>query len=158
MTYKYISLGMNLGHSGAGRVSWFHDECALKMGIVAGGNPERTNDVPPKGTKCYCCGKEVVEETRPLTVKCDSCGQQWMQGDLFRCPKCGYRWCMPCSFKLKGTNSLPIGKMMSCPICEYTIRLDDKISPEDFDKLRELPTFGKKTFRNSDNLKVEGTI
>jgi hypothetical protein len=45
MTYKYISLGMNLGHSGAGRVSWFHDECALKMGIVAGGNPERTNDV-----------------------------------------------------------------------------------------------------------------
>ena len=59
MTYKYVSLGMNFAHSGAGKVSWFHDDCALKMGVVAGGNPEKTTENPPKGTKCYCCGKEV---------------------------------------------------------------------------------------------------
>jgi hypothetical protein len=60
MTYKYVSLGMNLGHSGAGKVSWFHDECAMKMDVVAGGKPERTDEKPPKGARCYCCG-ELIE-------------------------------------------------------------------------------------------------
>ena len=58
MTYKYVCLGM-VNPENAGKVFWFHDDCALKMNIVAGGNPKRTNEIPPEGTKCYSCGKAV---------------------------------------------------------------------------------------------------
>lgn len=61
MTYKYVCLGM-VSPENAGKVSWFHDDCALKMGVVAGGgNPERTSEKPPKGTRCYSCGKEILK-------------------------------------------------------------------------------------------------
>ena len=61
MTYKYVSLGLSLGGS-AGKVSWFHDDCALKMEIVAGGNPEKTDEQPPKDARCYFCGKLLQEK------------------------------------------------------------------------------------------------
>ena len=58
MVYKYVCIGL-VNPANAGKISWFHDDCALKMDVVAGGNPEKTTDIPPKGTKCYSCGKEI---------------------------------------------------------------------------------------------------
>ena len=63
MTFKYVCLGM-VSPKNAGKISWFHDDCALKMGTVAGGNPERTDEKSPKDTLCYSCGKILEAENR----------------------------------------------------------------------------------------------
>jgi hypothetical protein len=65
MVYRQVALGMNVSHSGAGKVFWFHDACALKFGIVAGNNPEKTDEQPPEDTKCYVCGKLLSQEPAP---------------------------------------------------------------------------------------------
>jgi len=61
MTYKYEPLGLNLGGT-IGKVTWYHDECAKKMDCVAGSHPFKTDEIPPKGTRCYWCGHEIVIE------------------------------------------------------------------------------------------------
>jgi len=57
MVYKYVCLGM-VNPKKRGKVSWFHDECAINFNSVgAGVNAEKTNDTPPKDAKCIWCGK-----------------------------------------------------------------------------------------------------
>lgn len=69
MVYKQVCLGMNLSHSGAGRVFWFHDECASKLSIVAGNNPEKTDEQPPRDAKCYICGGPISQNPIDPKVK-----------------------------------------------------------------------------------------
>ena len=61
MTYKYVCLGI-VNPANAGKISWFHDGCALKMDVVAGRiDITKTTEIPPKGTKCCYCGKEISQ-------------------------------------------------------------------------------------------------
>jgi hypothetical protein len=62
MTYKYVCLGL-FNPKNAGKISWFHDSCALQFnGTGAGGKAEKTEDKPPENAKCVFCGHPIVEE------------------------------------------------------------------------------------------------
>lgn len=62
MTYKYICRGI-LNPGKKGKISWFHDECAMKFNVSgAGGDAIKTEDVPPSGTRCVWCGKRIIDE------------------------------------------------------------------------------------------------
>ena len=101
MTYKYVSKGMNLGGSGAGRISWFHDDCVRRMTIVAGGNPGFTTEQPPKGTKCYSCGKEIEV-----------------------CPKCGSEIDERMWYLADDSEGIR-RKFVDCVVCGRSVKLKD---------------------------------
>lgn len=61
MTYKYVSVGMNLGRSGAGKISYLHDSCAIALNMTLGPNAEPFEGEVPSGIKCPWCGKPVKE-------------------------------------------------------------------------------------------------
>lgn len=62
MVYKYTCLGM-VNPKNVGKISWFHDKCAVCFnGSGAGGNAERTDDTPPKNARCVWCGKLLEDE------------------------------------------------------------------------------------------------
>lgn len=52
--YRYVSLGMSLGGN-AGKISYFHKLCWLKLPTVAGSNAEKMTDIPPEDAICYEC-------------------------------------------------------------------------------------------------------
>ena len=55
MTYKYVSLGMNLGRTGVGKVSYLHDSCAIALNLTLGPKAEKyEGEVPPTSTCPYC--------------------------------------------------------------------------------------------------------
>jgi len=58
MTYKYVSIGMNMLHT-SGKVSYFHDECALHFNAMLGTPAKKTDDAVPKAAKCPWCGKLI---------------------------------------------------------------------------------------------------
>ena len=60
MTYKYVSLGLNLGRTGAGKVSYLHDSCALQLNSTLGPNAEKYDGEVPPNSICPWCGKEVL--------------------------------------------------------------------------------------------------
>ena len=62
MVYKYVSLGMNLGRSGAGKISYLHDSCAIKLNGTLGPKAEPFGGEVPQDAKCPWCRKLVIKE------------------------------------------------------------------------------------------------
>ena len=60
MVYKYVSLGMHLGGSNGGKISYLHDGCATHLNSTLGPNAEKTTESPPPGAKCPWCGEILV--------------------------------------------------------------------------------------------------
>ena len=61
MTYKYVSLGMNLGRSGAGKVSYLHDSCAIELNLTLGPNAKKYEGEVPPNSICPWCRKSVLK-------------------------------------------------------------------------------------------------
>ncbi len=61
MTFKYVSLGMNMSHTN-GKVSYFHDKCVIHFNALLGAPARKTDDAIPKDAKCSWCGKLIEKE------------------------------------------------------------------------------------------------
>jgi hypothetical protein len=59
--YKYVSVGASLSRE-VGKVSYFHEECAVHINCTLGPNAIPTTEVPPEDAKCPWCGKGFEEE------------------------------------------------------------------------------------------------
>ena len=57
MVYKYVSCGLNLGRSGAGKISYFHDSCAIYFNSTLGPDAEPFDGEIPQDARCSWCGK-----------------------------------------------------------------------------------------------------
>jgi len=64
MTYKYVSMGMCLGGSGAGKISYLHDDCAIALNLTLGPKAKKYDGEVPENAKCPWCGKSIGKQIK----------------------------------------------------------------------------------------------